>query len=88
MLRSMVMASSAHSAVKSLIVQRWMLGVSYQGVSLRWALGMRPVDNSRQRRRQKPKLWNETIERRPTRVISVRTCLGLWVACRVWLRIT
>ncbi len=70
------------------MVQKWMLGVSYQVAGRFSVRGMWPPTNSCKRIFQNPKFGNETMARRPIRSKFSSTTRGCRVACRVCDRIT
>src|SRR5436853_7029105 len=72
-LRSMVVPIASHSATKSRIVHRWILGVSYQELFKSSDTGIRPRHDRLRRMRQKPKFGKETIARLPMRTRAPTT---------------
>ena len=80
---------SAASSSKSRSVHRWMLGVSYQAYGRSCEAGMRPPRARRVRRRQWPKLGNDTIDVAPdAHHLRAAPARGWCVACSVCDRIT
>src|SRR6266446_3214273 len=81
--RSILTPTVMHRSRKSLMVQKWMLGVSYQVCGRLSVCGMRPPNVSKRRMRQWPKLGNDTTAWRPIRSMCSSTARGWRVACRV-----
>ena len=87
--RSMRIPISSHSSTKSRIVQRWMLGVSYQASGqCRRSPACGRARAGCQRTRQWPK-FGKRHDRAPAdaQQLAAARSRGSRVACRVWLRI-